>query len=319
MEFNSPIMEGAEFVSNNHSSFLMTHQLSFHNHDESDCDPFCSSLMGYNQLTPPYSAIPHSFIHNESPQLFPFHNVMSTPQVQLFALSDNEHKYNLFDNKLVEDDMSFSPESPSFLITQTNNKTHQKTTTNMSQNNTNSCSTTTFTLNESNQCTNTDNIDKFEPNQKEKPSGKKRSIHVANSIKSKKNLNNNNITLNEADRRIKSPKTRRKHTAIACIRCWKHKTRCSTKRPCDRCIRVGCQDECVDRPMISRKRQNRNKTKRSTQTQPRLTPKRKYTKRKRKVKLSEENKIEKPILMNVSLSLIMSSFRKQSNNNNNNN
>mmetsp|Transcript_39322 Transcript_39322/g.62822 ORF Transcript_39322/g.62822 Transcript_39322/m.62822 type:complete len:288 (-) Transcript_39322:143-1006(-) len=60
----------------------------------------------------------------------------------------------------------------------------------------------------------------------------------------------------EAKRKIKNPSTRRKHTAIACVCCWRAKTRCSVKRPCERCVRLGQEHKCVDRPAVSRKRQN---------------------------------------------------------------
>eukprot|EP01084_Bolivina_argentea_P197906 339048_1 len=71
---------------------------------------------------------------------------------------------------------------------------------------------------------------------------------------------NKDTKIEQERRRIKNPKTRRKHTAIACIRCWKAKTRCSVKRPCDRCIRIG-YDDCVDRPSSTRRRQNVSKKK----------------------------------------------------------
>mmetsp|Transcript_38796 Transcript_38796/g.61912 ORF Transcript_38796/g.61912 Transcript_38796/m.61912 type:complete len:298 (+) Transcript_38796:80-973(+) len=40
---------------------------------------------------------------------------------------------------------------------------------------------------------------------------------------------------------------------IPCTRCWCAKTRCSARRrPCDRCIRFGQEQECQDRPPTSR-------------------------------------------------------------------
>lgn len=66
------------------------------------------------------------------------------------------------------------------------------------------------------------------------------------------------IALSEAERKreVKNKSSGRKKTSIACIHCWKSKTRCGIKRPCDRCKRLGKQ--CYDRPEYTRKRQNKN-------------------------------------------------------------
>eukprot|EP01083_Nonionella_stella_P043643 117757_1 len=63
------------------------------------------------------------------------------------------------------------------------------------------------------------------------------------------------ITPAEKRRQVRNPKTGRKKTSIACQHCWKSKTRCGIKRPCDRCVRLGHKD-CHDRPEATRKRQH---------------------------------------------------------------
>eukprot|EP01083_Nonionella_stella_P262017 891440_1 len=63
-------------------------------------------------------------------------------------------------------------------------------------------------------------------------------------------------TKEELYRSVKNQsKTPRKKTSIACISCWKAKTACSIKRPCERCERLQKGDSCVDRPASTRKRQ----------------------------------------------------------------
>merc|ERR1712154_582614 len=59
----------------------------------------------------------------------------------------------------------------------------------------------------------------------------------------------------ERIRAVKNKKTGRKKTSIACYHCWKAKTRCAIKRPCDRCKRLG--KHCFDRPANTRKRQHK--------------------------------------------------------------
>jgi hypothetical protein len=43
----------------------------------------------------------------------------------------------------------------------------------------------------------------------------------------------------------------------ACESCAKSKIRCEDARPCKRCIREGCKDECKDRPVAPRKKPRR--------------------------------------------------------------
>jgi len=79
-----------------------------------------------------------------------------------------------------------------------------------------------------------------------------------NSGSPKKKSHKVEIAMNEAERKreVKNKTSGRKKTSIACIHCWKSKTRCSIKRPCERCLRL--KKECYDRPECTRKRQNKN-------------------------------------------------------------
>mmetsp|Transcript_31076 Transcript_31076/g.50411 ORF Transcript_31076/g.50411 Transcript_31076/m.50411 type:complete len:252 (-) Transcript_31076:152-907(-) len=58
---------------------------------------------------------------------------------------------------------------------------------------------------------------------------------------------------NSTKRAVKNSQTGRKKTSIACVHCWRAKTRCAVERPCPRCVRL--HKTCVDRPLnISKKK-----------------------------------------------------------------
>mmetsp|Transcript_68697 Transcript_68697/g.109119 ORF Transcript_68697/g.109119 Transcript_68697/m.109119 type:complete len:295 (+) Transcript_68697:55-939(+) len=86
---------------------------------------------------------------------------------------------------------------------------------------------------------------------------RKRGAPKGKSADSSKTKNHANVEENEPTERriIKNPiLISRKYTAIACVECWRAKTRCQLRRPCDRCVRLGRAEKCVDRPPVSRRR-----------------------------------------------------------------
>jgi len=46
---------------------------------------------------------------------------------------------------------------------------------------------------------------------------------------------------------VSKPQTwKRQHSKMACTECKRSKTKCNNERPCDRCVRMGNEDKCVD-------------------------------------------------------------------------
>jgi hypothetical protein len=48
--------------------------------------------------------------------------------------------------------------------------------------------------------------------------------------------------------------TKKRRASVACYWCHKSKTSCGEERPCLRCVRLGLQDSCIDRPHKKRGR-----------------------------------------------------------------
>ncbi|CEO97268.1 hypothetical protein PBRA_000613 [Plasmodiophora brassicae] len=53
------------------------------------------------------------------------------------------------------------------------------------------------------------------------------------------------VPLSASDRQPLHP---RYQTRFACVYCHHHKLGCNYQRPCERCVRAGLADQCVDRP-----------------------------------------------------------------------